>query len=112
MALQRLQGCLPSKVRETASATGPWFRLSASMTVQATVSAAACGTSGPTHPGFATIGTRYPDPTADPTIQRNLRLGGTICPGTKLTFTPYHPAENFRLELDIPSISLDQYVQP
>jgi hypothetical protein len=63
-----------------------------------------------THPGMETLGTRFSGNGLDPTIDILLRLGGKICPGTQLTFTDYHPAENFRLELDIPSISRDRYL--
>jgi ABC-type transport system involved in multi-copper enzyme maturation permease subunit len=86
------------------------FQIASRMTVQVPVHAAPCGTASPTHPGFTTIGARIPDPAADPTIERTPRLGGAVCPGAQLTFTPYHPAEFFRLELDLPSISLDQYL--
>jgi hypothetical protein len=78
-------------------------------TIQGTVADDSCG-SGATHPGMETLGTRFSGNGLDPTINIPLRLGGKICPGTQLTFTDYHPAENFRLELDIPSISLDRYL--
>jgi hypothetical protein len=78
-------------------------------TIQGTVADDSCS-SGPTHPGMETLGTRFSGNGLDPTISIPLRLGGKICLGTQLTFTDYHPAENFRLELDIPSISLDRYL--
>jgi hypothetical protein len=55
------------------------------------------------------VSARAPEISIDPLTQMTLPLGGTVCPGTPLTFVAYHPAENFRLELDIPEISLDRY---
>jgi hypothetical protein len=86
------------------------FRIASRVTIHAAVSNGACKDPGSTHPGITTIGARSRGTGLDPTIDTPLHLGGAICPGTQLTFTPYHPAENFRLELDIPSISLNRYL--
>jgi hypothetical protein len=86
------------------------FRIAAPMMIHAAVADAPCGSSGSTHPGIGMLGARSPMNGPDPTIEIPLHLGGAICPGTQITFTPYHRAENFRLELDIPSILLDQYM--
>ena len=85
------------------------FRIAARTSIRAAVADTSCNSSG-THPGMETLAARSPANGADPTFEVPLRLGGTICPGTQITFTPYHPAEKFRLELDVPAISLDQYV--
>ena len=42
-------------------------------------------------------------------VEEPLLLGGNVCPGIQLTFQTYHPADNFRLELDIPAVALDHY---
>jgi hypothetical protein len=86
------------------------FQIASRTTIRAIVTGTSCSSSSPTHPGVTTLGARSPMTGADPTIEIPLHLGGVVCPGTQLTFTPYHPADNFRLELDIPSISLDQYL--
>jgi hypothetical protein len=62
------------------------------------------------HAALETLAARPPSNGPDPTIEIPLHLGGTVCPGTPITFTPYYPAENFRLELDIPALSLDRYL--
>jgi hypothetical protein len=45
----------------------------------------------------------------DPIVPQNVPFKSRICPGTQLTFSPYLPAGNFRLELDLPSVKLAQY---
>jgi hypothetical protein len=85
------------------------YQIALRTTIRAVVADQSCS-SGPTHPGIETLGSRFRGNGLDPTITVPLRLGGKICPGTKLSFTDYHAAENFRLELDIPSISLDRYL--
>jgi pantothenate kinase type III len=62
------------------------------------------------HPLFATISARSAGTSIDPLVQMPLHIGGAVCPGTQLSFVTYHAGENFRLELDIPEVSLDQYV--
>jgi hypothetical protein len=47
----------------------------------------------------------------DPVIEERLQFGGAVCFGTQLTFVAYRPAGNFRLELDIPAIAFDHYVE-
>lgn len=86
------------------------FELASRTTILATVADARCGGSGSSHPSMETLAARVPTGGPDPTIEIRLHLGGAVCPGTPITFTPYHPAQNFRLELDIPSISLDRYL--
>ena len=85
-------------------------RIASRVTIHAAVSNGACKDPGSTRPGFTTIGARSRGTSVDPTIDMPLHLGGAVCPGTQMTFTPYHTAENFRLELDIPSISLNRYL--
>jgi hypothetical protein len=77
-------------------------------TIHAAVSTAPCGNSGPLHPGLETLAAHSGRGGQTPKI--SLHLGGAICPGTQFTFTDYRSAENFRLELDIPSISLDRHL--
>jgi hypothetical protein len=86
------------------------FELASCTIIRTTVADTSCNSSGPTHPGIETLAAHSPVGGPDPTIEITLHLGGAVCPGTPLTFTAYHPAENFRLELDIPSISLDRYL--
>jgi hypothetical protein len=100
---------LPTLSGENVTCRYP-FQIALRTTIRATVSDAPCGRGGPTHPGIETLAARARGTGLDPTIGIPLRLGGVICPGTQLTFTPYHPAERLRLELDIPSISLDRYL--
>jgi hypothetical protein len=45
----------------------------------------------------------------DPVIQQEVRFDNNVCPGSQLKFLEYLPADNFRLELDIPSIAIAQY---
>jgi hypothetical protein len=97
---------LPNLSGDNVSCRYP-YQIALRTTIRATVADASCSGFGPTHPGMETLGTRFSGNGLDPTISIPLRLGGAICPGTHLTFTDYHPAENFRLDLDIPSISLD-----
>jgi hypothetical protein len=80
-------------------------------TIAGLVTKSPCGSSGPTYPGIAMLGSFSPGTRPDPLITLGPDLGGTVCPGTRLTFVTYHPADRFRLELDIPSTSLDQYVE-
>jgi hypothetical protein len=86
------------------------FEIASRTMIRTTVADASCSSSSPTHVGIETLAARSPVNGPDPTIEIPLHLGGAVCPGTPITFTPYHPAENFRLELDIPSISLDRYL--
>jgi hypothetical protein len=86
------------------------FQIALRTTIRAAVADAPCSRSGPTHPGIETLGARSRGAGPDPTIEVPLHLGGAVCPGTQLSFVAYHPAENFRLELDIPEVSLDRYV--
>jgi len=86
------------------------FEIAARTTIRTAVVAGLCGVPGPASPSIETLAVRSPINGPDPTIEIPLRLGGAICPGTPITFTAYHPGENFRLELDIPSIAVDQYV--
>jgi hypothetical protein len=86
------------------------FQRSQRIAIKGYVGTAPCGSSGPTHPGIGMVSARSPEISIDPLTQMSLPLGGTVCPGTQLTFVAYHPTENFRLELDIPEVSLDQYV--
>ena len=74
------------------------------------VTAQSCDAAGPTHPGMTITRSRAAGTSPDPVILERLDLGGNTCPGSQLTFLPYHPAGDFRLELDIPSITLDHYV--
>jgi hypothetical protein len=85
------------------------FELASRTMIRTTVAGTSCSNSGPTHPGIETLAARPPVGGPDPTIEITLHLGGAVCPGTPMTFTDYHPAENFRLELDIPSINLNRY---
>jgi hypothetical protein len=85
------------------------FQISSPATIAGSVTSAPCGNSAPVHPGVEALSARSTFTGLAPIVRQPLHLGGAVCPGTQLTFTPYHPAENFRLELDIPSISLDQY---
>ena len=85
------------------------FQRSQRIAIKGYVGTAPCGSSGPTHPGIGMVSAHAPEISIDPLTQMTLPLGGTVCPGTPLTFVAYHPAENFRLELDIPEISLDRY---
>jgi hypothetical protein len=84
------------------------FEIASRTIIRAAVADGSCG--GPTRPGITMLAALPPLGGPDPTIERTLHMGGAVCPGAQMTFTHYHPAENFRLELDIPSISLDQYV--
>jgi hypothetical protein len=86
------------------------FRIAARTTIRAAVATGSCNSSGSTQPGIETLAARSPVNGPDPTFEIPLHLGGAVCPGTPITFTPYRPGENFRLELDIPTISLDQYI--
>jgi hypothetical protein len=86
------------------------FQIPWRTTVQAQVTTAPCSNAGPTHPGFTSLMARSPGTGLNPIVQDLALLGGNLCPGTPVTFTAYHPGDNFRLELDIPSISLDQYL--
>jgi len=85
------------------------FRIASRTVVHTTTTSASCLSSGPTHLGMETLAARSPVSGPNPTIGIFLHLGGSVCPGTPMTFTNYHPAENFRLELDIPSINLNRY---
>lgn len=85
------------------------FQIASPASIAASVTSTPCATKESAHPGVETINPRSTFTGLDPIIQVPLHLGGAVCPGTQLTFTPYHPANNFRLELDIPSITLDQY---
>ncbi len=86
------------------------FHIAEQMTIGADVTSGLCIHSDPTHPAITMVSALPLLVGPDPTDERALHLGGAVCPGTQLTVTTYHPAENFRLELDVPSISLDQYV--
>lgn len=78
--------------------------------VMGSATKAPCGSSGPAHPVIEMIGPRSPGTVIDPIITMSVPREGNVCPGTQLSFVAYHPGENFRLELDIPAVSLDQYV--
>ena len=78
--------------------------------INGSVTAQSCDAAGPPRPGVTITSSRTAGTIPDPIIQEPLDLGGNVCPGTQLTFLPYHPAGDFRLELDIPSITLDHYV--
>jgi hypothetical protein len=86
------------------------FRTPQETAVKGLVNTAPCGSSAPTHLSVKMIGRRSAGTVIDPIVPMPLSLGGNVCPGTQLSFVAYHPAENFRLELDIPEILLDQYV--
>jgi hypothetical protein len=86
------------------------FQIASRTVIHAMISPASCLSSGPADPAMETLAERSPMNGPDPTIGILLHLGGSVCPGTPLTFTDYHPAENFRLELDIPSINLNRYL--
>ena len=77
--------------------------------VNGSVASQSCDNSASFHPGVAVMVVMPPGTRPDPVIQEPLQLGGNVCPGTQLTFLTYHPADNFRLELDIPPITLDHY---
>lgn len=85
------------------------FQISSRTTIRATVANVSCSIPGATHAGIETLGARSRGTGIDPTIEVPLRLGGTVCPGTQLSFVTYHAGENLRLELDIPEVSLDRY---
>ena len=76
--------------------------------VNGSVTAQFCNSSAPTHPGMAVMRV-IPADGIDTVVEEPLLLGGNVCPGTQLTFQTYHPADNFRLELDIPAVALDHY---
>ena len=86
------------------------FQIAQRTAIRGFAGSASCGSSGAMHPVFAMIGARSAQTSIDPMIQTPIRLAGAVCPGTQLNFVAYHPGENFRLELDIPEISLDRYV--
>jgi hypothetical protein len=69
-----------------------------------------CIKPGAVQPAMETLAARSPANGPDPTLAIPLHLGGSVCPGTPLIFTDYHPAKNFRLELDLPSLSLERYL--
>lgn len=86
------------------------FRLASRTVIHAAITSASCLTPGPTHPAMETLAARTPMNGPDPTVGLILHLGGSVCPGTQLIFTPYYPANNLRLELDIPSVNLNRYL--
>jgi len=73
------------------------------------VATQSCERSGSTRPGTATFRSISPGTSPDPVVHEPLQLGGTICPGTQLTFVEYHLVDNFRSEFDIPAIILAHY---
>ncbi len=85
------------------------FRSQPPTRVNGPVTAEPCASSAPTHPAVAVIPFSEAGMNSDPVLQEPLQLGGNVCPGTQLTFLPYHPADNFRLELDIPAVTLGHY---
>jgi hypothetical protein len=84
------------------------FQIASRTTIRAAVANTSCSVPGSSHAGIETLGARSATGGADPTFEIRLHLGGAICTGTPITFTAYHPADRFRLELDVPSISLDR----
>jgi hypothetical protein len=69
----------------------------------------ACGISNSTRSAYTTLRLIPAGTNVDPVIQQVLHLESTVCSGSQLTFSEYHPAGNFRLGLDLPSINLGQY---
>jgi hypothetical protein len=86
------------------------FHIAELMMIRAEVTSGLCSHSYPTQPGITVLAALPPLVGPDPTVERTLHLGGAVCPGTLLTVTAYQAAENFHLELDVPSISLDRYL--
>ncbi len=78
--------------------------------VTGTVSTPPCGSSDLTDPGVLEILSNPQVPSFDPVLSQPLNMGGTVCPGTPLTFTVYQPAGALRVELDIPAIPIDRYI--
>ena len=69
-----------------------------------------CTDGHPTREAAAVIHPLNGGTRVDPVLQIVPQLGGAVCAGTKLTFTPYRSAGNVRLELDLPSLVLGQYI--
>ena len=86
------------------------YELKSRTMISAAVASGTCIKPEIFHSSLETLAARPPSTELDPTVEIPLHLGGAVCPGTPITFTPFHPGENFRLELDIPSISLDRYL--
>jgi hypothetical protein len=74
------------------------------------VNTQSCDNPGASRLGVATIPFSPPGTRVDPIVQEQLQLGGKVCLGTRLTFVVYRSAGNFRLEFDIPVISLNHYL--
>jgi hypothetical protein len=85
------------------------FQIARRTDIRGFIGSVPCGSSGAMHPLFATISARSAGTSIDPLVQMPLHIGGAVCPGTQLSFVTYHAGENFRLELDIPEVSLDRY---
>jgi hypothetical protein len=85
------------------------FQIARRTDIRGFIGSVSCGSSGAMHPLFATISAHSAGTSIDPLVQMPLHIGGAVCPGTQLSFVTYHAGENFRLELDIPEVSLDRY---
>jgi hypothetical protein len=77
--------------------------------VTATVVSGSCREPGTAHEGTATLSTIPASTREDPVVQIPLYLGGSVCPGTKLTMVPYQRAGNLRLELDANPVDLSSF---
>lgn len=85
------------------------FRSPPPTRIEGEVATQSCGSHGATHHATAITRSIPPGTRPDPVIEEPLQLGGNVCPGTQLTFTTYHPAGDFRTEIDMPNIVLDDY---
>jgi len=85
------------------------FRSPVPTRIDGVVMTQSCGSSGAPHPATTTTRPIPPGTRPDPVVQESLELGGNVCLGTQLTFTTYHPAGDFRTEIEIPNIVLDEY---
>ncbi|SEB58004.1 hypothetical protein [Terriglobus roseus] len=62
-----------------------------------------------THPATAQLRTMAAGTRADPMVQVPLRMGGSICSGTQLTFTPFREDGKIRMEVDAAPADLESF---
>jgi hypothetical protein len=77
--------------------------------VTATVVSGSCKEPGAAKQGNTTLRTMQAGTREDPVVQIPLYLGGSVCPGAKVTMVTYQHAGNLRLELDAKPIDLSSF---
>jgi hypothetical protein len=77
--------------------------------VTGTIASGTCEQPGATKTFTTTLRTMQAGTREDPVVQIPIYLGGSVCPGVKVTFVPYHQAGSLRLELDAKPVDLSSF---